>query len=141
MYDVEEESRNAVLALETIESDDSALGLVDFGSDRPRQETAPTDARITAEALRPAAKGAAIGAVAAALIVGLSTMLLGAGDLADAAAVGGALFGAFVGGTWARSCASAGVAPIGSRSRRRSRPRLWSACTRTTPSRRVPRWS
>jgi len=96
----QDDTRDAVLALESIEADDAAIGLVTFGSMDSPSGFQPEDRKITSETLGRAGKGAAIGAVLAALIIGLGSLALSTTSVAIGGAIGGALFGAFIGGVW-----------------------------------------
>lgn len=95
-----DETRDAVLALESIEDDDAAIGLVTFGSMDSPSGFQPEDRKITGETLGRAAKGAAIGAIVAALIIGLGSLAFSTTTVAVGGALGGAMFGAFIGGVW-----------------------------------------
>lgn len=99
----QDDSRDAVLAMESIEIDDAALGLLTFGSIESPRGMQPQDRAIVGETLRRTAKGAAIGAVIGALLVGLGALAFSGSDAIGGAAggaIGGALFGAFLGGLW-----------------------------------------
>lgn len=99
-YATQEESRNAVLALESFEDDDAAIGLVALGHEDRPSGIQPQDSAITGSTMRRAGKGAAIGAVVTALVIGGAAVLIDPSGIAVGAAAGGALFGAFVGGVW-----------------------------------------
>lgn len=100
VFESDDTSRNAVLALEGLEDDDSAIGLTALGHERRSQGVQPEDPAIAGDALRRAAKGAAIGAVISAVVIGGATALISVSGVVVGAALGGALFGAFVGGVW-----------------------------------------
>lgn len=100
IYHEEDNSRDAVLALESIDADDAAIGLVTLGHVEHPTGIQPEDRRITGETLRRAGIGAAIGAVISALVVGLGSLAFATSTVAIGGAIGGALFGAFIGGLW-----------------------------------------
>lgn len=100
VFESDDTSRNAVLALEDLEDDDSAIGLTALGHESRSQGVQPEDQSIAGDALRRAAKGAAIGAVVSAFVIGGATALISVSGVVVGAALGGALFGAFVGGVW-----------------------------------------
>lgn len=100
LFREQDDTRDAVLALESIEADDAAIGLVTFGALDAPSGFQPEDRRITSETLSRAGKGAAIGAVISALIIGLGSLAFSTSTVAIGGAVGGALFGAFIGGLW-----------------------------------------
>ncbi len=100
IFDSQETSRNAVLGLESMENDDAAIGLVALGHEARTVGIQPEDSTITNETLGRAAKGALVGAVVAALLIGAGTALFSVNGIVIGAAVGGALFGAFIGGVW-----------------------------------------
>jgi len=99
-YRTQEASRNAILTLERFQADDAAIGLVALGHEERPSGLQPQDSTIAGSTLRRAGKGAAIGAIVTALIVGVAAVLIEPGGIAIGAAAGGALFGAFVGGVW-----------------------------------------
>lgn len=100
VFSEQDDSRDAVLALESIEADDAAIGLVTFGSTDSTVGFRREDTKITGETIGRAGTGAAIGAVIAALIVGLGSLAFSTSTMALGGAIGGALFGAFIGGLW-----------------------------------------
>ncbi|WP_420452154.1 hypothetical protein [Ilumatobacter sp.] len=110
IFDDDEASRSAVLALEGVENDDASIGLVSLASksagaadERPEARAAgvqPEDTDIASDTLGRTAKGGIIGAVVGAAIFALVGFLLAEGGVIIGAAVGGALFGAFIGGVW-----------------------------------------
>ncbi|WP_040495049.1 hypothetical protein [Ilumatobacter nonamiensis] len=100
VFNEEQDSRDAVLALESIDADDAAIGLVTLGHVEHPTGIQPEDRRITGETLRRAGIGAAIGAVISALVIGLGALAFSTSTVAIGGAIGGALFGAFIGGLW-----------------------------------------
>jgi hypothetical protein len=111
VYTSENEARDAVLALESIEDDDRAVGLTVLSCDVADSEERMThqDGRIrgadpegvTADIFPRAIKGAIIGAVIGAAIVGGAAALIAGWTAGLAAAAGGVLFGGAIGAIWA----------------------------------------
>ncbi len=104
-YGSADESRNAVLALESMEADDAALGVTVV-----ELPAAPGDATHThatgqrdrgpIEELTPRLlRGGAFGLVVGAVLIGGITALIDS-SLWIGAAVGGAIFGMVIGGIW-----------------------------------------
>lgn len=106
VYRAENDARNAVLALESIEADDLAVGLTVLGpeSDRPARDD--TEIRgldpegVTADIAPRALKGGLIGAVVGAVLVGGVAAIFAGGAAALGGALGGLLFGGVIGAVW-----------------------------------------
>jgi len=110
VYGSENDARNAVLALESIEADDRAVGLTVLSADvaETAERMDQTDARIrgldpegvAADIAPRALKGALIGAVIGAVIVGGAAALMAGGTAALAGVLGGVLLGGAIGAIW-----------------------------------------
>ena len=101
IYRSADQARNAVLALESIEADDAAIGLtVVEPPDTPDVSAPGADPEgIMHDIVPRTLKGAVIGAVVGAVVIGLATALL-ASDIWIGGALGGALMGATFGALW-----------------------------------------
>ncbi|MET0910657.1 MAG: hypothetical protein ABWZ99_14415 [Ilumatobacteraceae bacterium] len=106
VYRDENDARNAVLALESIDADDLAVGLTVLGTSGARPSDDDTAIRgldpegVTADIAPRAAKGAIIGAVVGAVVVGGAAALFAGGAAALGGALGGLLLGAVIGAVW-----------------------------------------
>jgi hypothetical protein len=106
VYRSEDDARNAVLALESIEDDDGAVGLTVLGnepipSSRDDAEIRGLDPEGVMADIGPRTlKGAAIGAVVGAVLIGGVAALLAGGTAALAGALGGLLLGSAIGAVW-----------------------------------------
>jgi hypothetical protein len=111
VYRLENDARNAVLALESMEADDGSVGLTVLGrEDDPAFVTNETadDAEIrgldpegvTADIIPRALKGAVVGAMIGAVLVGGAAALIDGASGAIAGVLGGLLFGAVIGAVW-----------------------------------------
>jgi hypothetical protein len=110
VYGSENDARNAVLALESIEADDRCVGLTVLSADAAdsadRMAQTGTSIRgldpegVASDIVPRALKGAAVGALVGAVIVGGAVALIAGGTAAVAGVAGGALFGAAIGAIW-----------------------------------------
>lgn len=115
VYRLENDARNAVLALESMEAADGSIGLTVLGpADDPAFTTDPTDRLrpndgeirgldpegVTADIAPRAIKGAVIGALVGAVLVGGAAAVIAGGSGAIAGVLGGLLFGAAIGAVW-----------------------------------------
>jgi hypothetical protein len=110
VYRSENDARNAVLALESIEANDRAVGLTVLSAApaAAADRAANTDAEIrgldpegvAADIAPRALKGAIIGAVVGAVLVGGAAALIAGGSAGLAGLLGGLLFGAAIGAVW-----------------------------------------
>ena len=106
VYRDENDARNAVLALETIDADDLAVGLTVLGPDAGRPPRDDTEIRgldpegVAADIGPRMVKGAVIGAVVGAVLVGGAMALFADSAAAVAGALGGLLLGAVIGAVW-----------------------------------------
>ena len=112
VYRSENDARNAVLALESIEADDAAVGMTVLdvtGNPTLEDQRTPND-DATIRGLDPegvtgdigprAVKGAIVGALVGAILIGGVAALWEGVDAAVAGALGGLLFGAAIGAVW-----------------------------------------
>jgi hypothetical protein len=110
VYHAENDARNAVLGLESIEAADGSVGLTVLGTQEPTAPRTPNDDAtirgldpegVTADIVPRAIKGAIIGAIVGAVVVGGAAALITEEAAAIGGALGGLLMGAAIGAIWA----------------------------------------
>ena len=106
VYRSEDDARNAVLALESVEADDGAVGLTVLDSHPPRTTVREPEIRgldpegVAADIVPRTLKGAIVGALVGAIAIGGVAALTVGGTAAVAGALGGLLLGAAIGAIW-----------------------------------------
>lgn len=114
VYREENDARNAVLALESLEDEAGSVGLTVIGPrdggagarQTPQAAIESSEIRgldpegVAADIAPRTAKGALLGAVLGAVLVGAATAVVAGGSGAIAGALGGALFGGIIGAVW-----------------------------------------
>jgi len=99
-FDSQDSARNAVLALESFEDDDAAIGLTALGDEERAVGMQPEDGAIADDIGPRALRGALIGAVIGAVVITGAAALIEWSSILIGVAFGAALFGAFIGGLW-----------------------------------------
>lgn len=99
-FDTQDTARNAVLALESFEDDDAAIGLTALGHERRASGMQPEDGPIAGDIGGRTIRGAVIGAIVAVVVITGAAALIEWSPILFGVALGSALFGAFIGGVW-----------------------------------------